>query len=49
MAHHIIQTTFTAYRILDKTDPQVVELTAGDNTALSFLSKYLLSIPLSLF
>ena len=53
MAHRIIQTNFTAYRILDKnvlpTGPQVMELTAGDNTALSFLSKYLLSIPLSLF
>ena len=47
MANQIAQTTFTAYRSLEKnvlpTGPQVVELTAGDITALSFLTKYLLS------
>ena len=41
MANQIAQRTFTAYHSLDKnvlpTGPQVVELTAGDITALSFL------------
>ena len=40
MANQIAQTTFTAYHSSDKnvlpTGPQVVELTAGDITALSF-------------
>ena len=47
MANQIALTTFTAYRSLEKnvlpTGPQVVELTADDITALSFLTKYLLS------